>query len=156
IAIDWVAKNIYFIDSTAHAIMVATADGRYRRTVVSSGLEQPAGIAVDPISGRIFWTDGGYSPKVMSSALDGTDPRSLVTSELISPAGLAIDHTSDVLYWADTRTGRIDAIGLDGNGRRTVWSGLMQPYSLAVQGDWLYVSGLRNGTVYRMDKLGRG
>lgn len=54
IAFDWVGDNLYWTEidrsSNTHRgrIVVAKSDGRYRRSVVYTGLEAPTAIAVDP------------------------------------------------------------------------------------------------------------
>lgn len=48
--------------------MVATLDGRYRRTLHDLDIEAPTSMALDPESGVLFWTDIGINPKVRISA----------------------------------------------------------------------------------------
>lgn len=53
IAVDWVAKNIYWADSGADVIGVARTDGRYHQIILSKSkyVDQPRGIAVYPSKG---------------------------------------------------------------------------------------------------------
>ena len=51
IAIDWVARLIYWTAYTSEKIEVATLDGKYRKILLNTGLEFPRGIAVDPEEG---------------------------------------------------------------------------------------------------------
>jgi len=72
IAVDWVGNNLYWSEQSRTGngakskgkIMVSTGDGRYRRSVISSTLELPTSVAVDPTRGLLFWTDAGTNPKV--------------------------------------------------------------------------------------------
>lgn len=51
LAVDWVARRLYWVDAGADTITVATLDGRMRRTLVRVALDQPHDIVVDPKSG---------------------------------------------------------------------------------------------------------
>ncbi|VDO82840.1 unnamed protein product [Soboliphyme baturini] len=51
IALDWVARNIYWTDAGTRRIEVASLDGHARRILVSTGLTHPRAIAVDPAGG---------------------------------------------------------------------------------------------------------
>lgn len=51
IAIDWIARNIYWTESELDRIEVARIDGTSRKIIVSGKLEAPRGIVVDPADG---------------------------------------------------------------------------------------------------------
>ena len=52
LAIDWISRNVYFTDSEARTIEVATLNGKkYRKVLIKSNLQNPRGIAVDPVDG---------------------------------------------------------------------------------------------------------
>ena len=51
LAVDWVAKNLYFVDSSAKRIFVCQSDGSYVLSLVTNDLLYPRGIAVDPRDG---------------------------------------------------------------------------------------------------------
>lgn len=53
IAIDWVAKKIYWTDGGYNLIEVAELDGSNRLTLFSSGLDEPRAIVVDPFYGYV-------------------------------------------------------------------------------------------------------
>ena len=51
LAIDWISRNLYFTDSETRTIEVASLNGQYRKTLIKSHINNPRGIAVDPIDG---------------------------------------------------------------------------------------------------------
>ena len=51
LAVDWVAKNLYFVESSAQRIFVCKLDGRHRVSLITKGLTHPRGLAVDPRDG---------------------------------------------------------------------------------------------------------
>lgn len=52
IAVDWVAKNIYWIDTgKKRRIEVARLDGSSRRVIIWKDLESPRALAVNPPDG---------------------------------------------------------------------------------------------------------
>ena len=54
VAIDWISRNIYWSSYDSHTIEVATLEGKYRKVLVYNAVENPRGIAVDPIAGCVF------------------------------------------------------------------------------------------------------
>ena len=48
IAVDWITKHIYWVDSSVDHIEVSNFNGSERRTVISKGISKPRAIAVDP------------------------------------------------------------------------------------------------------------
>ena len=73
IAVDWIAKNIYWIDPSYDVIEVARLNGTHRMVVVSGEMDKPNSIAVHPLEGFLFWSDTGSPTKIERSRLDGTD-----------------------------------------------------------------------------------
>lgn len=139
--------------------MVAKTDGRYRRAVVSVGLESPSSLAVDPQKGRMFWTDAGSAPKIEVSWMDGSRRKPLVTESIRHPTGLTIDYAMDhTLYWVDTKLNTIESMRYDGSKRTVVAKGptLKQPISLDVFESALYWVTKDSGELMRLDKFGRG
>jgi hypothetical protein len=53
LAVDWVAGNLYWTDSTANKIEVAKLDGKHRKTLIYENLEHPTNIVVDLRKGYV-------------------------------------------------------------------------------------------------------
>ena len=51
IAVDWVARNLYWTDTGMDRIEVSRLNGSSRRVLISDGLDEPRAIALDPEAG---------------------------------------------------------------------------------------------------------
>ena len=51
IAVDWLYKHIYWTDTGSNKIKVASYDGQSVKTLISTGLDEPRAIALDPENG---------------------------------------------------------------------------------------------------------
>lgn len=121
LAIDWFTDNIYWTDSEANRIEVATLEGKYRKVLFWTDLDQPRAIAVVPMKGYcifylfdsfflkfhsfslLFWTDWGEIPKIERAGMNG-HPKTrkvLVSDDIFWPNGLSVDYQSEKIYWAD-------------------------------------------------------
>jgi len=55
VAIDWVARNIYWTDTGTDHIEVARLNGSYRKVLISEKLLEPRAIVVDPLDGCVLF-----------------------------------------------------------------------------------------------------
>nr|XP_022902920.1 low-density lipoprotein receptor-related protein 2 [Onthophagus taurus] len=165
LSIDWIGDNLYWTETDRQSskakgrVMVAKTDGRYRRSIVSVGVEDPTSIAVDPQHGKMFWTDAGVAPKIEVAWMDGSKRRPLVTQNIRHPTGLTIDFgMGHNLYWADTKLNTIESMSQDGSNRKSVLRGefLKHPISLDVFESSLYWVTKDTGELIQQDKFGRG
>lgn len=51
LAVDWIAQNLYWVESNLDQIEVARLNGSFRRTLVAGDMDSPRAIAVDPRDG---------------------------------------------------------------------------------------------------------
>jgi low density lipoprotein receptor-related protein 5/6 len=51
IAVDWIANNIYWTDTGTDKIEVAKLTGKYRKVIISSGLDEPRALCLFPKKG---------------------------------------------------------------------------------------------------------
>lgn len=54
LAVDWIAGNLYWIDSNLDQIEVAKLNGELRTTLIAGGMEHPRAIALDPEQGLVI------------------------------------------------------------------------------------------------------
>ncbi len=123
-------------------------------TQVVTGLGGPQDIEVEPMDGKVYWTDSG---KVQRANLDGTNVEDVVTG-LTLPRGLAVDRTGGHVYWTSTISGSIERANLDGTGKTVVVSGLNGPIDVRVDrsGGQLYWIDVNAGQIQRSNLDGTG
>ncbi|KAK4315791.1 hypothetical protein Pmani_012999 [Petrolisthes manimaculis] len=164
-AVDWAGLNLYWseTDRTGNkprgSILVSTLYGRYRHSIITTGLEVPTSVVVDPDHGYMFWIDIGSIPKIETSWMDGSKRRILVSDAISQPTGLSIDFAMEhTIYWVNVKLNKIEMMREDGTRRTLVAYGnyLKHPLSLDVFESSIYWVTRDSGEIYSMDKFGRG
>ncbi|XP_018113974.1 very low-density lipoprotein receptor isoform X4 [Xenopus laevis] len=156
IAIDWIYKNIYWIDTSLKTISVSNFDGSKRKTLFSSGLQDPTSIAVDPISGFIYWSDWGEPAKIEKAGMNGINRQQLVTLDVQRPSGIAIDVVKSSLYWVDSKLHTLSSVDLNGQDRRVILKSqefLAYPLALTIFEDRVYWIDGENEAIYGANKF---
>jgi len=140
IAVDWLAKNLYWTDSGMKIIEVSRLNGNYRKVLFSRNLSQPRGIAVLPQKGKIYWTDWGKLPKIESAFLDGSSRDILVSKDISRPNGLAIDVENLLMFWCDAGLDRIELLNLRNRSRRVIAFGtnVGHPFGITHFGNFVF------------------
>ncbi|XP_019378305.1 PREDICTED: low-density lipoprotein receptor-related protein 2 [Gavialis gangeticus] len=157
LAVDWVGRHLYWTDAGTNRIEVAKLDGRYRKWLIYSQLDQPAAIVVNPKLGLMYWTDWGRQPKIECAWMDGQQRQTLISDDLGWPTGLSVDYlNNDRIYWSDSKENIIESMRPDGTDRTIVLQGVSSPYSLDVFEGHLYWMSKERGEVWKKDKFGSG
>ncbi|CAJ0930175.1 unnamed protein product, partial [Mesorhabditis belari] len=147
IAIDWVARNIYWVDSSLNTIEVASLEKPGARALlVHENVSQPRGIAVDPLEGLLFWSDWGQLPRIERANMDGSNREIIVKDKIYWPNTIALDFTTKRVYFADSKLDYIDFVNYDGSGRTQVISAqkfVQHPHAVAIFEDKIYYSDRR-------------
>ncbi len=143
--------KLYWTDAgTSDAIVRSDLDGSNVEVIVSTGLVNPAGIAVDPINGKIYWTDT-QDDSIKRANLDGSDIEPVVTTGLVTPAGIVLDLLANKMYWVDQGNDTIKRANLDGSSVETILdTGLDAPIDLILDYGPGNVAGL--GMMYWTDQ----
>jgi len=152
VAIDWLARTIYWTDSGSDTIEVASLDKQYRKILISEELYNPRGIAVHPGLGKMYWTDWNRNaPKIEKANMDGSDRSELVSETLALPNMLVIDFDRNNLCWTDSGLGRIECIGLNGQSRKLVYTPAAYPFGIAIHEGNIYWTDWEIKFLHRVD-----
>ncbi|KAK4327382.1 hypothetical protein Pmani_002145 [Petrolisthes manimaculis] len=157
VAVDWLSKKVYVVNSGDRTILAVSLDGSQKVTLLATHTDRMHDVVVDPYSGQLFWTHWGFNPAVNVAKMDGQDPQPLVEHNILGPVGLAIDYPMARLYWADVKTNKIETVKLDGSDRQLVRHfnhGEGSPFSLDVFEDVLYFTTRDTNAVKRISKFG--
>uniref|UniRef100_A0A8D0KZH3 EGF-like domain-containing protein n=1 Tax=Strix occidentalis caurina TaxID=311401 RepID=A0A8D0KZH3_STROC len=106
LAVDWIAGNIYWVESNLDQIEVAKLDGTMRTTLLAGDIEHPRAIALDPRYGILFWTDWDASlPRIEAASMSGAGRRTIhkETGSGGWPNGLTVDYLEKRILWIDAR-----------------------------------------------------
>ncbi|KDR21144.1 hypothetical protein L798_04073, partial [Zootermopsis nevadensis] len=159
LAVDWVSRNLYWCDKGLDTIEVSKLDGRYRKVLINTGLQEPRAITLDPRNGYMYWTDWGDTPYIGKAGMDGSDQRILVNDSLGWPNALTISYETNELFWADAREDYIAVSDLEGMNRKIVLSRERDPkvmlhhiFALTVLEDYLYWTDWETKAVRRCRK----
>ena len=93
--------------------------------------------------------------------MDGQNRIALITTELVAPYGITIDYIEQKIYWVDAFLDKIEYSNLDGSGRVTLTTlpegvGLGVPYSLTIDGDFLYWTEWDTNALFSVHKTDGG
>ncbi|VDK36667.1 unnamed protein product [Gongylonema pulchrum] len=145
LAVDWLNRNLYWLDSNVAQIKMQSLSGKGRQIVISHGLKQPRGLAVDADGGYIYFSDWHESTSRIEKAwLDGSHRQVVVSLEKDAwPNGIAVDSRQKRLYWAEGSRSLIKSAALNGNLDVQIFSeSVNHPYSLSILGNTLYCNSL--------------
>lgn len=154
LAVDWVSKNLYYIDSRKGTLNVlSTRNVTHRRTLLKN-LKRPRAIVVHPNKGFIFFSEWDRPANITRANTDGTNLIVFQNVTLGWPNGLSIDFTADRVYWCDALLDHVQHANLDGTDIRTVNSRLIRhPFSIVIHDQWMYITDWRLDAIVRLHKL---
>ncbi|RWS07569.1 low-density lipoprotein receptor-related protein 6-like protein [Dinothrombium tinctorium] len=118
--------------------------------------DKPRSLALHPKKGLLFWVNAFVQPKIMRSKKDGLEKKAVIDKNLKEPSTLAVDHILDNLYFSDIGLKQIEFCDINGNNRRVLVEGLLQPTALAVFGDNLYWIDRDQKVISAINKLSGG
>uniref|UniRef100_A0A8D0H854 LDL receptor related protein 1 n=1 Tax=Sphenodon punctatus TaxID=8508 RepID=A0A8D0H854_SPHPU len=158
LAVDWIAGNIYWVESNLDQIEVAKLDGTMRTTLLAGDIEHPRAIALDPRDGILFWTDWDASlPRIEAASMSGEGRRTIhkETGSGGWPNGLTVDYLEKRILWIDARSDAIYSALYDGSGHIEVLRGheyLSHPFAVTLYGGEVYWTDWRTNTLAKANK----
>uniref|UniRef100_A0A671R237 Low-density lipoprotein receptor-related protein 1-like n=1 Tax=Sinocyclocheilus anshuiensis TaxID=1608454 RepID=A0A671R237_9TELE len=158
LAVDWIAGNIYWVESNLDQIEVAKLDGTMRTTLLAGEVEHPRAIALDPRDGILFWTDwDASSPRIEAASMSGEGRRTIhkETGNGGWPNGLTVDYLERRILWIDARSDAIYSAAYDGSGLIEVLRGhehLSHPFAVTMYGGEVYWTDWRTNTLAKANK----
>lgn len=126
-------------------------NGRNRKVLIWSGLDNPRAIAVHYETGLLFWSDWGHNARIERANMDGGERMIVIADNLVWPNGLTIDQEEYTLYWNDAKRKVIEYSDFLGHNRK-VLTKAEHPYGLAVLDNYVYWTDWMSKAVMRFDK----
>lgn len=117
--------SVYWSDLTSDKIYGGLIEQRnllYQRTIVSFGVFNAEGLAVDWVTGNIYWIDSTlHSIQVASE--DGSQRGTVVSENMGHARALAIDAGEGIMFWTDWEESkpRVERATLAGKDRVVIW-----------------------------------
>ncbi len=128
-AFDPATRLMYFLEGSQSVLHAYNTDTLYRWLNLRTGLDAPAGLALDAAAGKLYYSE---SNKLSRCNLDGTSPEVLVTSSA-RPNGIALDLAAGKIYWTDSAAAKLRRANLDGSGVEDVLATGPNPQGLALR-----------------------
>ena len=159
LAVDWVGRNLFWCDKGTDTIEVTSLEGRFRKVLIKTGLQEPRALVVDPFHGWMFWSDWGDSPHIGRANMDGSDPIVIIDKDLGWPNAIAVAYDTQELFFGDAREDYIAVSDLDGNNIRVILSRGDNPmarlnhiFALSVFEDYVYWTDWETKSIERCHK----
>uniref|UniRef100_A0A8P4G0N3 EGF-like domain-containing protein n=1 Tax=Dicentrarchus labrax TaxID=13489 RepID=A0A8P4G0N3_DICLA len=158
IAVDWVGKNLYWVDGLVGQILAVklsdiTVRSQDYTVVLGEDLEQPSSLVLLPHKGLMLWSEIGSTPQIERSGMDGSKRKVVVSRDLSWPVSLVYDQMGNRVYWADEKLRCIGSASLDGDNVKILQlAETPSPFSVAVFNDRVFWSDTKKRTIRSADK----
>ncbi|XP_049827409.1 vitellogenin receptor-like isoform X1 [Schistocerca gregaria] len=126
--------NVYWtsIRNGEEAIVQSNYDGSVTDVLVSSGLSLPEDLALDLITGNIYFTDSEES-YIGVCTKTGTECTVLVNEDIRKPRGIALLTREGSMFWSDWgKNPKIATAGMDGSSPRAFVVGVHWPNGITI------------------------
>lgn len=159
LAVDWIGRNIYWIDSNLEQIEVALINGSFRRTLVEEDIGKPRAIALDPSEGLVFWTDWDKNkPRIDRCTMSGEKRKTITELTFVNyawPNGITLDYIQKRVYWVDAKLHSIHSTNYEGTMHKVVLKDediLSHPFDISLYENYIYWTDWKSDSVMRANK----
>jgi hypothetical protein len=128
ISYDITTLFVYWDESSPPAIKRSEIDSGEVDTFISTDIRRVSGMAVDPFSRNLYWSDSALDRiEVVSLSSNDRDGRRarrvLVSGDVHTPQSLSLDLRNGFMYWVDRESNepRIEQARLDGSERQVLF-----------------------------------
>lgn len=125
-ALDYEAKTNSVIYADSHRMVLEKVSMRNtsERTVLQKNIRGCDGLAVDWLSGNLYWTDQQTGSISVLKLANSTQKRTLFQNRLYNPVSIVLNPLKGIMYWADwsdifPTKGRIYEANMDGTKFKT-------------------------------------
>lgn len=160
VAVDWIGKNLYWIDSTLKHIEVSTKEGLHRATLISENIVKPRSMAIDSRFGYLFWSDWEEEePRIERSTLAGEERSTIFFLKQIGgawPNGITLDYAKKRVFFLDARSKEIHTVDYNGANHKRILKNfdyLHHPFAITIYENNVYWTDWRLGSVVKADKF---
>lgn len=122
-ASDFVNEKIYWSDKGKSLIAMSNIDGSNKETIIDNLLD-PKGITLN--NGYIYFID---KDRILRADINGTNQQVIIDG-LSEPTDLV--YWNDSLFWTDVTDDQIEVIRVDGTGRTTILTGVLNPIDIEI------------------------
>lgn len=100
---------------------------------MDTSLESPAGLAIDWVTNKLYWTDAG-TDRIEVANTDGSMRTVLIWENLDRPRDIVVEPMGGYMYWTDWGASpKIERAGMDASSRQVIISSnLTWPNGLAI------------------------
>lgn len=86
---------------------------------------QPDAIALDSVTGNLFWTEYATPRKIAGGSISGSGEKtSIIDAGLIYPRGIDVDSVNKKIYWTDYETKKMSRSNYDGSEPEILLDGI--------------------------------
>ena len=108
----------------------AEMTGKKRQVIVSSGLQQPNGLTLDPDKNRLYWVDDSYHTLEYLNLIQNKRV-TLISSYNVLPSPYGLTLLGDDLYWTDTQERAVFRVNKETGGNVTKFvTGIGEPMDI--------------------------
>ena len=138
--------RLYWTDPGADKIQRAWVGDPDIEDLVTEGLDEPYGIALDVANGEMYWADAGKD-HIRRSTLEGKNIEDLVLDELSLPVGIALNLTAEAMLFTDAEYSKIYSSDTDGEFVQSLPVSMTAPQGLVLAPEldrlyWIDTSGI--------------